>query len=1171
MGFVHLHVHTEFSFLDGACRIAGLIERAKELGMKAVAITDHGGMYGVIDFYKKAKAEGIKPIIGCEIYTASKDMYDKTFDLGNRTGHLILLAKNMTGYKNLIKLNSYAFTDGFYYKPRVDFNLIKKYSEGLICLSACIAGDIPNAIINDDYNKAKELTRQYIDVFGKDNFFLEIQEHGIAEQKKANQGLMRLAKEFSLGLVATNDVHYLNKEDAKYQDILMCIQTNRKVSETDRMSFETDEFYLKSEEEMRQLFGNIPESLSNTEKIADMCNLDFEFGKYLLPEFDVPDGKDAYRYLEELCLKGLKERYEVITDDIKERLSYELGVIKNMGYVDYFLIVWDFIKYAKDNSIPIGPGRGSAAGSIVAYCLRITDIDPIRFNLLFERFLNPERVSMPDIDVDICNENRGRVIEYVVEKYGREKVAQIITFNAMKARAAVRDVARVLDVPYADTDVIAKLIPMEPKMTIKKAMSLSPELKEKYENDAQVKELLDDAMALEGLTRNAGTHAAGVIITKEPITNYIPIQKNDDVTTTQFPMGTVEELGLLKMDFLGLRNLSIIKDALDIIELSTGEKIDIAKIDIDKKEVYDMLSRGETEGVFQLESQGMKQFIKELKPNSIEDVIAGISLYRPGPMDQIPRYIQNKNNPKDVKYKHKMLEPILNVTYGCMVYQEQVMQIVRQMGGYSLGRADLVRRAMSKKKADVMAEERKNFIYGKTDDDGNVLIDGALRRGVSEDVANSIFDEMMDFAEYAFNKSHAAAYAAITYQTAYLKCFYPAQYMAALLSSVLDSPAKVSRYTMDAERMGIKILPPDINKSYSGFAESDGNIRFGLAVIKNIGKACIDTIVKDRTENGVYKSYEDFVKRTTYLNVTKRVHENLIKAGAFDSLSEKRSQLLCVYEELLDAAQDNRKRNIEGQLSLFGDDEEETGVIYPEIEEFEQKKLLALEKEVAGFYISGHPLDEYLYLVNKLSTVYSADLLAASEDGIQSDDIFDGKEVSMCAIITNVKTKFSRNNQQMAFVTLEDLTGSTEAIVFPKTFAEYKALIFEDSIIKIDGKLSFREEEEPKILCNKITRLSDCTPDEQNEKTLSYTPAEKTAEKEKTQKLYIKFCLGKAFLLERVKEILCNHSGATPVYIYMEETKQTAVAQKNYWINSESDSLFDELKYLLGEENIILK
>jgi len=659
MGFVHLHVHTEFSFLDGACRIAGLIERAKELGMKAVAITDHGGMYGVIDFYKKAKAEGIKPIIGCEIYTASKDMYDKTFDLGNRTGHLILLAKNMTGYKNLIKLNSYAFTDGFYYKPRVDFNLIKKYSEGLICLSACIAGDIPNAIINDDYNKAKELTRQYIDVFGKDNFFLEIQEHGIAEQKKANQGLMRLAKEFSLGLVATNDVHYLNKEDAKYQDILMCIQTNRKVSETDRMSFETDEFYLKSEEEMRQLFGNIPESLSNTEKIADMCNLDFEFGKYLLPEFDVPDGKDAYRYLEELCLKGLKERYEVITDDIKERLSYELGVIKNMGYVDYFLIVWDFIKYAKDNSIPIGPGRGSAAGSIVAYCLRITDIDPIRFNLLFERFLNPERVSMPDIDVDICNENRGRVIEYVVEKYGREKVAQIITFNAMKARAAVRDVARVLDVPYADTDVIAKLIPMEPKMTIKKAMSLSPELKEKYENDAQVKELLDDAMALEGLTRNAGTHAAGVIITKEPITNYIPIQKNDDVTTTQFPMGTVEELGLLKMDFLGLRNLSIIKDALDIIELSTGEKIDIAKIDIDKKEVYDMLSRGETEGVFQLESQGMKQFIKELKPNSIEDVIAGISLYRPGPMDQIPRYIQNKNNPKDVKYKHKMLNRFL--------------------------------------------------------------------------------------------------------------------------------------------------------------------------------------------------------------------------------------------------------------------------------------------------------------------------------------------------------------------------------------------------------------------------------------------------------------------------------------------------------------------------------
>ena len=1167
MSFVHLHVHTEYSFLDGACRIGELIPRAKELGMEAVAITDHGGMYGVIDFYKKAKAEGIKPIIGCEIYTAAIDMYDKSHEMGNRTGHLILLCKNETGYKNLIKLDSASFTDGFYYKPRVDFEMIKKYSQGLICLSACIAGDIPNAIINNDFEKAKELIEKYIEVFGKENFFLEIQDHGIPEQKKVNRALINYAKEYGIGVVATNDVHYLKREDSKYQDILMCIQTNRKVSETDRMNFETDEFYLKSEEEMKELFSNVPESLLNTQKIADMCNLEFEFGKYLLPEFDVPEGKGAYEYLEELCTNGLKERYDTITDEIKERLSYELGVIKKMGYVDYFLIVWDFIKFAKDRNIPIGPGRGSAAGSIVAYCLRITDIDPIRFNLLFERFLNPERISMPDIDVDICNENRTRVIEYVVEKYGREKVAQIITFNAMKARAAVRDVARVLDISYAETDVIAKLIPMEAKMTIEKAISISPELSAKYENDPTVKELLDDAMALEGLTRNAGTHAAGVIITKDPITDYVPIQKNDDVTTTQFPMGTVEELGLLKMDFLGLRNLSIIKDALDIIEISTGEKIDISKIDIDKKEVYEMLSRGETEGVFQLESAGMKQFIKELKPNSIEDVIAGISLYRPGPMDQIPRYIENKNNPENVKYKHEMLEPILNVTYGCMVYQEQVMQIVRELGGYSLGRADLVRRAMSKKKADVMAEERKNFIYGKTDDDGNVLIDGALRRGVSEDVANAIFDEMMDFAEYAFNKSHAAAYAAITYQTAYLKCFYPAPYMAALLSSVLDSPAKVSRYAMDAERMGIEILPPDINESYSGFTESDGNIRFGLAVIKNIGISCIDTIVEERKKNGKFKSYEDFVNRTARLNVSKRVHEHLIKAGAFDSLGEIRSQILQSHDRLVDAAQDNRKRNLEGQISFFGEEENqqtEQAVVYPNIPEYDKRLLLQMEKEVAGFYISGHPLDEYGDLAQKLSTVYASDLLSVNEEGAQADDIYDGKEVTMCAIVTEIRTKLSRNNKLMAFVTIEDLTGNVDAIIFPKVFEDYKAYIKEDAMLKIDGKLSFREEEEPKVLINRIMRLSDCTLDMAKKK-------EDMQKKTAGDKLYIKFSLGKDFLLERVKEILKKHSGNTPVYIYVEETKMYALAQKEYFINSDDNELISELCKVLGAENIVLK
>jgi len=1162
MSFVHLHVHTEYSFLDGACRIKELVSRAKNLGMTALAITDHGNMCGVIDFYKEALSQGIKPIIGCEVYVAATDLNDKSFDNGNSTHHLVLLAKNNEGYKNLVKIVSKGWMDGFYYKPRVDFSVIEQYHEGLVCMSACLAGEIPQAIISDDDAKARKILEKYLALFGNENFYLEIQNHGIAEQKKANAALIRLANEYNIGLVATNDVHYIEKNDAKYQDLLMCIQTNRKVNDTDRMAFETDEFYLKSEQEMTDLFGAIPESIKNSQKIADMCNVDFEFGVLKLPEYDVPKGFTAFEYLTKLCEDGLKKHYGD-NHDAKERLIFELDVIKNMGYVDYFLIVWDFIKYAKDNGIPVGPGRGSAAGSIVSYCLGITNIDPIRFELYFERFLNPERVSMPDIDVDFCNEDRQRVIDYVVEKYGRERVCQIITFNKMKAKNAIRDVGRVLDVSYADTDAIAKMIPFDLKMTIPKALELNPDLKAKYELDATAKELIDDAIKLEGLIRNAGTHAAGVVIAKKSVTEYLPLQKNDDVVITQFPKDTVEELGLLKMDFLGLRNLGIIKDAINIIKDSTGEDINIDEIDLSCDGVYKMIGRGETEGVFQLESAGMKQFMKELKPESIEDIIAGISLYRPGPMDQIPRYIKNKENPDKVEYKHEILEPILNVTYGCMVYQEQVMEIVRKMGGYSLGRADLGRRAMSKKKEDVMKEERANFIYGITDDDGNVLVDGAIRRGVTENVANAIFDEMMDFAQYAFNKSHAAAYAFVTYQTAYLKHFYPAEYMAALLSSVLDSPEKVAKYSQEASRMGIKILPPDINKSVSGFAVSGGDIRFGLAVIKNVGIGCIDGVVEERNKNGEYKSYKDFAKRTLKLGVTKRVHEYLIKAGAFDSLGETRSYLLAEFESIIDSYSDDLKRNVEGQINLFGDDEESFFTTAPkDIPKLSQKELLKYEKESIGYYISGHPLKEYEKEIEEISSISFADFL--TDDEVESSNLYDGMSVRVCALVSAIKTKVTKNNKIMAFVTAEDLTHQAEIIIFPNVYDRSRKYLAEDAPLIISGKLSFREDEEPKILCDMIEPLTHES--KGNNVTLPKVSSELKADK----KLYLKFAVGKDYLLDRVIPILSSHSGATSVYIYNEEKKQTSLAPKNLWVTP-SDDLIKTLKNILGDRNVVLK
>ncbi|MBE7021630.1 MAG: DNA polymerase III subunit alpha [Ruminococcaceae bacterium] len=1156
MSFTHLHVHTEYSFLDGLCRLDALLGRARELGMESIAITDHGAMYGVVEFYKKAKAAGIHPIIGCEVYTAGVNMYERTHENGNRTGHLVLLAENMTGYQNLVKLVSAGFSDGFYYKPRVDKRLLAKHAEGLIALSACLAGDIPHALLNDEEKKARTLIEEYIQLFGRDNFFIEIQDHGLPEQKKVNARLIALASEYQLGLVATNDVHYICREDAKHQDVLMCIQTNRKVAEADRMRFETDEFFLKSEEEMRTLFGAIPESLDNTEKIAKRCQVDFTFGNLLLPQYDVPDGRDSLSYLTALCNNGLKKRYGE-NPEAQKRLDYELNVINSMGYVDYFLIVWDFIKYAKDNGIPVGPGRGSAAGSVVAYALGITNIDPLRYNLLFERFLNPERISMPDIDVDICNEGRQRVIDYVIEKYGREKVAQIITFNAMKARAAVRDVGRVLDVGYAETDEVAKMIPTELGMTLKHAMELNPELKKKYDEDPQVHELLEEALALEGLIRNAGTHAAGVVISRDTITDHIPIQTNDDIITTQFPMGNIEELGFLKMDFLGLRNLSIISEALSIIEESRGERIDLESLPMDVPAVYAMLSRGETEGVFQLESAGMKQFIKELKPESLEDVIAGISLYRPGPMDQIPRYIENKNNPKAVQYKHPILETILDVTYGCMVYQEQVMQIVREMAGYSLGRADLVRRAMSKKKADVMAEERKNFIHGQRGEDGSVLIDGAVRRGVPEQVADAIFDEMMDFAQYAFNKSHAAAYSVITYQTAYLKHFYPAEYMAALLSSVLDAPDKVARYSAECKRMGIQILPPDINKSHSGFTVSGHNIRFGLAVIKNVGAGIIDAITAERKRRGDFADYEDFVKRTAHLNVTKRVHEYLIKAGAFDALGETRAGLLLEFEPMLSAAAEDRKRNVDGQISLFGVEEtaQATSRARMRKEEFPAKKLLALEKESVGFYLTGHPLDEFAAEAAELSDYAVAELIEAAEEGGR---VKDGTILSLCGVVSHVREKVTKNSQMMAFVTIEDLTGSVECIIFPKIYGVLKPCLYEDSLVCVEGRLSLREEEEPKLVVNQARPLSEAK-------------KQRAAEKEADgRKLYLRFLLGKDYLLERIKETLSHHSGSVPVCIHIEESRSTAMAPKALWVTPE-ESLLDSLTDILGKENVVLK
>ena len=1162
--FVHLHTHSEFSLLDGAASVKKIISRVKELGMTSCAITDHGAMYGVVDFYREAQKQGIKAVIGCEVYMAPRSRFDKVYEYDSKYSHLILLCENETGYKNLSYIVSKGFTEGFYYKPRIDFELLSEHKEGLIALSACLAGEIPKALLADDYDKAKKIGEKYVNLFGRDNFFIEIQDHSIPEQKRINPQLVKLSEELGVGLVATNDIHYAKKEDAKYQDVLMCIQMQKTVEDDDRMRFETDEFYIKSPEEMSELFSYAPSAISNTAKIAERCNVDFDFHTKHLPSYAVPNGKTAWEYLNELCKSGLEKRYETVTQELEERLSYELSVIKNMGFVDYFLIVWDFINYAKNNGVGVGPGRGSAAGSMVSYTLGITDIDPIKYNLIFERFLNPERVSMPDIDVDFTPEGRQKIIDYVVEKYGKDNVAQIITFGTMKARLAVRDVGRALNISYAETDRVAKLIPNELKMTIDKALSVSQELKTLYENDEKIKELIDTARALEGLARHAGTHAAGVVICSEPIVNYMPLQMNDDVITTQFVKDTVESMGLLKMDFLGLRNLTVINNTVKLIEKTRGEKLDLSKIDYDKKEVYDLISSGNTDGIFQIESAGMKSFMQELRPTNLEDIIAGIALYRPGPMDSIPKYVYNKNHPDKVTYKHELLEDILNVTYGCIVYQEQVLEIVRTLAGYSLGSADMLRRAISKKKADQMEIERKNFIYGKKDGDGNWIIDGCIRRGIPEKTAIDIFDEIYSFAEYAFNKSHAAAYAFITYQTAYLKTFYQTEYMASLISSIEDQD-KINEYFINCKKSGTEKLPPDINMSEDSFTVERNGIRFGLSAIKNVGKNFIVSLVSERKRNGKFTSFSDFVRRMSDKDMNKRAVEGLIKCGAFDSLGAYRSQLLSVYESVIESEAQAQKSNIDGQMTLFGDETvtKNTETALPDISEYPKKELLALEKESAGMYFSGHPMEEYEELVKKLTSVTTYTVMSSVEKDELGNikeirgGVRDNQEVKLGGIISNRKNKITKSNAQMAFLKLEDLYGTIEVIVFPKILQEYGKILSEGNAVLVEGRISIREDEEPKLLCERAVSLDK----------IEVPQEEKIDEIKGRRTLYIRMGTYDDSVLKMAVRVLEEHKGETPVCFYISDTKKKMYAPKNCWIDEKS-SVIDDICAIFGDNNV---
>lgn len=1175
--FVHLHVHTEYSLLDGSGKIKELIAKTKELGMKSIAITDHGVMYGCVEFYKQAKEQGIKPIIGCEVYVAAKSMNIKEANRDNATHHLILLVKNEKGYQNLMQIVSAASIKGFYYKPRVDFEFLSKYSEGIIASSACLGGEIQSLLLQNNYEKAKEIALKYRDIF-KDGFYLELQYHGMQDQFKVNELLVKLSNDTAIPLICTNDTHYINQEDSKAHDVLLCIQTAKTVDDENRMRYPSDQFYLKSPQEMQKTFAYVPEALSNTVKIAEMCNFDYEFHVSKLPKFPLPEGTDPYEFLREYCYKGLAPRYSVFSDILSEgfsidhineiaktspeakryvdRLEYELNIIKQMGYVDYFLIVWDFIKFAVDHDIPTGPGRGSAAGSIVAYTLDITKIDPIKYSLIFERFLNPERVSMPDIDSDFCYERRQDVIDYVVKKYGSTNVSQIITFGTMAPRACIRDVGRAMNYSYAEVDRIAKMIPSVLNITIDKSLEMNSELNSLYEDDQRVESLIDIAKALEGLPRHSSTHAAGVVIASQPLVNYVPLQKNDEMIVTQFPMGTLEELGLLKMDFLGLRTLTVMRDCVDFVKANRNVDIDIDDLDIEDHKVYKMIGEGKTVGIFQLESAGMTSFMKELKPDNLEDIIAGISLYRPGPMAEIPRYIRNKNSMDKVEYETPQLEEILGVTYGVMVYQEQVMEIVRKLAGYSMGRSDLVRRAMSKKKHKVMEEERYNFIHGIVDESGNIEVEGCLRNGITEKAANRIFDQMMDFASYAFNKSHAAAYAVVGYETAYLMCYYPTEFIAAMLNSVKGNSEKIAFYTRYAVQINIGVLPPSINESFAEFTVKGDTIRFGLSALKNVGVNVIESIVRNREEKGSFTGFMDFCNKIDTSCVSKRAVESLIKAGAFDDFKIYRSQLLAIYEKVLDGVNNDRKRNISGQINLFLDfdnDYNNFEIEYPNIKEFKKKHLLAMEKEMTGIYLSGHPLDEYEETLKIQTNTRISDIVVdeSLEEGNEllneSFKLQDGDKVIIGGIISSVNKKVTKNNDMMAFINLEDLYASVEVIVFPRTFEKYKSLMEEDEIVIIKGRVTIREEEQPKILCEDIKPLL----------------------KINSEKIYIlvenEVMVKDA--LKKIKQNLTIYRGNTPVYLCTKEPRKMYAVDKGLWLSEEID-VMEILRNIFGQDNI---
>lgn len=1145
MSFVHLHTHTAYSLLDGEGTIPKLIERAKELGQTAMAITDHGNMYGVIDFYECAKQNGIKPIIGCEVYVAARSRFDKVHELDSQSCHLILLAENDVGYHNLMKLVSAGFIEGFYYRPRIDMDILREHNEGIIALSACMSGVLSRQLLSGNYDEAKRRAQEFLDIFGRDRYFIEIQDHGIFEQKKLNRDLISIARELNIDIVATNDIHYTLKRDAEYQDVLMCIQMGKTVDDDDRMKMDCDQLYLKSEEEMTELFSYIPEALENTQKIADRCNVEIEFGKFHLPKFEIPNGLTAYEYLKQLVDRGMRERYPNADESVVSRMQYELDTISQMGYVDYFLIVWDFIHYAKSHGIPVGPGRGSAAGSVVAYCLHITDVDPIKYSLIFERFLNPERVSMPDIDIDFCYVRRGEVIDYVNRKYGSDNVAQIVTFGTMAARLAIRDVGRALNIPYGRVDEVAKQVPNELKMTIKKALTVNYKLKELYDSSAEIKKLIDTAIELEGLPRHTSTHAAGVVITSGGIGNFVPLQKNDDVITTQFTMTTIERLGLLKMDFLGLRTLTVIQDAVMHIKQAHGADVNIENLDMDDAAVYEMISRGETDGVFQLESGGMKQFMKELKPTSIEDIIAGISLYRPGPMDSIPMYVANKNNPSMVKYKHPMLEHILNMTYGCIVYQEQVMQIVRELGGYSLGRADLVRRAMSKKKADVMQKERQNFIYGT--DEGGVHVDGAVARGIDEKTAASIFDEMMDFASYAFNKSHAAAYAVVAYRTAWLKCHYPVEFFAALLTSFIDNASKISKYIEVVKRLGIEMLPPSINKSGKDFSVDNGCLRFGLAAVKNVGGAVVDEIAAERETGGDFIGLTDFCKRMVSRKMNKRVVESLIKCGAFDEFGLKRAQLFRAYERVMDDAQYAAKNTMPGQLDMFSmmsGEAERNADNFEDCREFPETELLAMEKESIGMYVSGHPLDSKAAAVRAASTASISDIIENEDKRFNI-----GSQATVSGIITKVRNQLTKKGDMMRYVEFEDLTASMEVIIFPGQLRRFADIAVEGSIVTISGNLDISDDAPPKLRLEDMRMLDETA--------------------RKRARLYLRLDSTDTVVLNEVKRILKAESGDVSVVIKYSDNGQVVAAPKSMMVKR-NDERTEILKKLLGDENVRL-